>query len=228
MVSGDMAMYRRILFALCLAAMSPGSGHAQNEAAAPPAGPAPIGTLQQELREAGFDPGPVNGVMSEKTTRALVAYERRMKRLPQAIASVGVDAADPVLLAQKGLQQLGFYSGPMDGALGPGTRDAIIRFEVSRHLPVDPRVSDRLLAALTPETASPAASTPAPPPSTASAPPPAPATPAPAPPPAAAAAPPTPSTPAPQVATGTPAAPATPQATGRQALPSWVNPPPIR
>jgi peptidoglycan hydrolase-like protein with peptidoglycan-binding domain len=216
MVSGDMAMYRRILFALCLAAMLPASGHAQTEASAPPAGPAPIATLQQELREAGFDPGPVNGVMSEKTTRALIAYERRMKRLPQAIASVGVDAADPVLLAQKGLQQLGFYSGPMDGALGPGTRDAIIRFEVSRHLPVDPRVSDRLLAALTPETASPAASTPAPPPSTASAPPPAPATPAPAPPPVAAAAPPTPSTPAPQVATG------------RQALPSWVNPPPIR
>ena len=210
-------MYRRILFALCLAAMSPGSGHAQNEAAAPPAGPAPIATLQQELREAGFDPGPVNGVMSEKTTRALVAYERRMKRLPQAIASVGVDAADPVLLAQKGLQQLGFYSGPMDGALGPGTRDAIIRFEVSRHLPVDPRVSDHLLAALVPESAAPAASAPAAPPA-----------PAPSAPPAQAAVPPTPATPASQVATGSAGAPATPQTTGRQALPSWVNPPPIR
>jgi peptidoglycan hydrolase-like protein with peptidoglycan-binding domain len=226
MVSGDMAMYRRILFALCLAAMLPGSGHAQNEASAPPAGPAPIATLQQELREAGFDPGPVNGVMSEKTTRALVAYERRMKRLPQAIASVGVDAADPVLLAQKGLQQLGFYSGPMDGALGPGTRDAIIRFEVSRHLPVDPRVSDRLLAALVPEGAAPAANAPAPPPTTAAAPP-AVAS-APSAPPAQAAAPPTPATPAPQVATGAAGAPAMPQATGRQALPSWVNPPPIR
>jgi peptidoglycan hydrolase-like protein with peptidoglycan-binding domain len=221
MVSGDMAMYRRILFALCLAAMSPGSGHAQNETSAPPAGPAPIATLQQELREAGFDPGPVNGVMTEKTTRALIAYERRMKHMPQAIASVGVDAADPVLLAQKGLQQLGFYSGPTDGALGPGTRDAIVRFEVSRHLPVDPRVSDRLLAALTPETASPAASAPAAPPTTAAAAPPR----APSKPPAEAAAPPTP---APQVATGSAGAPAAPQATGRQALPSWVNPPPIR
>ena len=116
--------------------------------------------MQEELRQAGFDPGPVNGVMSEKTTRALIAYERRMLHMPQAIASVGVDAADPVLLAQKGLKQLGFYSGPTDGALGPGTRDAIIRFEVSRHLAVDPRVSDRLLAALTPETASPAANPP--------------------------------------------------------------------
>jgi peptidoglycan hydrolase-like protein with peptidoglycan-binding domain len=220
MVSGDMAMYRRILFALCLAAMWPVSGHAQSDAAATQAGIGPITALQQELRDAGFDPGPVNGVMTEKTTRALVAFERRMRRMPEAIASVGVDAADPVLLAQKGLQQLGFYSGPMDGALGPGTRDAIIRFEVSRHLPVDPRVSDRLLAALTPENAPPAASTPAPALATAAAPPP-----APSPAPAQAAAPPTPATPAPQVATG---APATPQAAGRQALPSWVNPPPIR
>ena len=219
-------MYRRILFGLCLAAMWPVSGPAQSETAAPLAGSGPITTLQQELREAGFDPGPVNGVMTEKTTRALVAFERRMKRMPQAIASVGVDAADPVLLAQKGLKQLGFYSGPTDGALGPGTRDAIIRFEVSRHLAVDPRVSDRLLAALTPETASPAASPPAPPPAAASAPPPAAAT-APTPsPPSQAAAPPAPAS---QVATGSAGAPpAAPATTGRQALPSWVNPPPIR
>jgi len=211
-------MYRRILFGLCLAAMWPVSGPAQSETAAPLAGSGPIATLQQELREAGFDPGPVNGIMTEKTTRALVAFERRMKRMPQAIASVGVDAADPVLLAQKGLQQLGFYAGRADGALGPGTRDAIIRFEVSRHLPIDPRVSDRLLAALTPETASPAASTPAPPAAAATAPTPSP--------PSQAAAPPAPAS---QVATGSAGAPpAAPAATGRQALPNWVNPPPIR
>src|SRR6202035_1228333 len=94
----------------------------------------------------------VNGVITEKTTRALFAYERRMRRMPEAIASVGVDAADPVLRAQQGLKQLGFYAGPADGALGPGTRDAIIRFELSRQLPVDPRVSDRLLAALAEQT----------------------------------------------------------------------------
>ena len=213
-------MYTRILVALWLIPAGPVTAYAQSDPGTQSAAPPSIAALQAELREAGFDPGPVNGVMSEKTTRALIAYERRMKRMPQAIASVGVDAADPVLLAQKGLQKLGFYSGPMDGALGPGTRDAIIRFEVSRHLPVDPRVSDRLLAALVPEGAAPAASAPAAPPTTAAAPPPAPSAP-----PAQAAAPPTPATPAPQVATGAQAAP---QATGRQALPSWVNPPPIR
>ena len=144
--------------------------------------------------------------MSEKTTRALIAYERRMRRMPQAIASVGVDAADPVLRAQQELRRLGFYTGPADGALGPGTRDAIIRFEVSRQLPVDPRVSDRLLSALAEQ---------APPPSNTAA--------APAPPSATAPA----SPPAPQVATGASPPPAS-EATGRQPLPDWVNPPPIR
>src|ERR1700704_5074260 len=141
-------MYMRILVALWLIAAIAVEARAQSDATAPSGAPPSIAALQEELRQAGFDPGPVNGVMTEKTTRALISYERRMRRMPQAIASVGVDAADPVLLAQKGLQRLGFYSGPTDGALGPGTRDAIIRFEVSRHLQVYPRVSDRLLAAL--------------------------------------------------------------------------------
>ena len=206
-------MYTRILVALWLITTIAAAAHAQGDAptSSGPASGAPpsIAALQEELRQAGFDPGPVNGVMNEKTTRALVAYERRMRRMPQAIASVGVDAADPVLRAQQGLKQLGFYSGRADGALGPGTRDAIIRFEVSRQLPIDPRVSDRLLSALAeqPPPASNSATaqaTPAPPAGTSSSP------------------------AAPQVATGAANPPPAPEATGRQALPGWVNPPPIR
>ena len=201
-------MYTRILVALWLITAFMCAAHAQGDAApTPAAAPPSIAALQEELRQAGFDPGPVNGVMSEKTTRALVAYERRMRHMPQAIASVGVDAADPVMRAQHELKRLGLYSGPADGALGPGTRDAIIRFEISRHLPVDPRVSDGLLSALTEQA----------PPNTAA------ASPA-APPPAAAPASPA----APQVATGAATPPPAPEATGRQPLPGWVNPPAIR
>ena len=207
-------MYVRILVALWLIAAITANAHAQGDAAPVAGAPPSIAALQEELRQAGFDPGPVNGVMNEKTTRALVAYERRMRRMPQAIASVGVDAADPVLRAQQGLKQLGFYAGPADGALGPGTRDAIIRFELSRQLPVDPRVSDRLLAALAEQAPATSNAAAAPP----SAPPPA----------AAAQETPAPSSSAPQVATGAASPPAMPEATGRQALPGWVNPPPIR
>lgn len=206
-------MYTRILVALWLIGAGPVTVYAQSDPGTPSGAPPSIAALQAELREAGFDPGPANGVMTEQTTRALIAYERRMRRMPQAIASVGVDAADPVMRAQKELKRLGFYSGRPDGELGPGTRDAIIQFEVSRQLPVDPRVSDRLLKALAeqaPTTNSNAAAAPAAPPPSAqdnAPPPPAPAT-------------------GSQVATGA-TAPA-PEATGRQPLPGWVNPPPIR
>src|SRR5438477_5026491 len=209
MISGAAAMYTRILVALWLITVVMCAARAQNDTSATartPGAPPSIAALQEELRQAGFDPGPVNGVMSEKTTRALIAYERRMRRMPQAIASVGIDAADPVLRAQKELKRLGFYAGPADGALGPSTRDAIIRFEVSRQLPVDPRVSDRLLAALTEQ--APAASNTAAAPAT---------PPAPAPAPSAEGTP-VPSPAAPQVATGANPLPA-PEATGRQALP---------
>jgi len=207
-------MYTRILVALWLIAAGPVTAYAQSDPGTQGGAPPSIAALQEELRQAGFDPGPANGVMTEQTTRALIAYERRMRRMPQAIASVGVDAADPVMRAQTELKRLGFYSGRPDGELGPGTRDAIIRFEVSRQLPVDPRVSDRLLEALAepaPAKNSNAAAAPAtpPPPSVQET---APAAPSPA----------TGS----QVATGT-NAPA-PEATGRQPLPGWVNPPPIR
>src|SRR2546429_1411857 len=176
MISGADAMYARILVALWLIAAGPVTAYAQSDPETPRGGPHPIAALQEELRQAGFDPGPANGVMTEQTTRAVIAYERRMRRMPRAIASVGVDAADPVMRAQKELKRLGFYSGRPDGELGPGTRDAIIRFETSRQLPVDPRVSDRLLEALAeqaPAASSNAAAAPAepPPPSNAAAPP---------------------------------------------------------
>jgi peptidoglycan hydrolase-like protein with peptidoglycan-binding domain len=207
-------MYTRILVALWLIGAGPVTAYAQSDPGTPPGAPPSIAALQEELRQAGFDPGPANGVMTEQTTRALVAYERRMRRMPQAIASVGVDAADPVMRAQKELKRLGFYSGRPDGELGPATRDAIIRFEVSRQLPVDPRVSDRLLEALAEQAPAINSNTAA-----------APATP---PPPSAQETPPAAPSPAmgSQVATGT-NAPA-PEATGRQPLPGWVNPPPIR
>src|SRR5207302_11200854 len=115
---------------------------------------------------------------------------------------------------RKELRRLGCYSGRPDGERGPGARDAILRFEVGRQLPVDPRVSDRLLETLAeqaPATNSNTATAPATPP-----PPSAQETAPPLPPPATGS----------QVATGA-NAPA-PEATGRQPLPGWVNPPPIR
>src|SRR5713101_8366983 len=40
----------------------------------------PIAALQQQLKREGFAPGPVNGVMTEETRRALTLYVRRRGR----------------------------------------------------------------------------------------------------------------------------------------------------
>ena len=215
-------MRKAILRAAMLAAALAGADAAlaQNAAApaapsaapaAEPSPPGPIAALQQQLKEQGFAPGPVNGVMTDKTRQALVAYERRTRRLPEALAAAGPGgaAADPVRRAQMDLQRLGMLRAPADGVVGPATRDAIINFQASRHLAVDPRVSDALLAAL--DEAGARAAAPAAPPSAATAEQAAPAAAA-----AEQAAP----------AGTTPEAPA--NATGRRPLPAGVNPPPIR
>ena len=182
---------RRLLFGAALAA-SLGCA-----AAATAAGPGPIADLQARLAGLGYDPGPINGVMSAKTERALRAYRRAAA--PAGAAETG---ENPIAAAQTALRQLGFLGGPADGAIGPKTRDAIIRFQAANHLPIDPRVSDRLIADL----------------DRAAQPPPATAAPPSAPPAAATAPAPMPS----------PEAPATPEASGRQPLPPGVTPPPIR
>jgi peptidoglycan hydrolase-like protein with peptidoglycan-binding domain len=120
-----------------------------------------IAELQSELRAGGYDPGPINGVMTKKTERAIRAYDRAHG---QPIA-----ASDPVRAAQAALAALGLLPGPPDGIVGPQTRDAIIRFQAANHLAIDPRISDMLLAALEhasqPTSAAPAAAGPnAPPP----------------------------------------------------------------
>ncbi|MGH7115926.1 MAG: peptidoglycan-binding domain-containing protein [Stellaceae bacterium] len=105
--------------------------------------PGPIATLQARLGGLGYAPGPVDGVMSAKTQQAMRAYRRAAGR-PIALGPAG----DPIAVAQTALRRLGFLSVPADGAIGPQTRNAIIRFQVASHSPIDPRVSDGLLAAL--------------------------------------------------------------------------------
>jgi peptidoglycan hydrolase-like protein with peptidoglycan-binding domain len=192
-------MNKAMTWLLCAAAAAAASGAGAQTATAPVEAmpPGPIAALQQQLRQAGYPPGPINGVMTEQTRAALAAYERRHRRPPEALAAGGMD---PVRRTQAGLQRLGMFDGPLDGVVGPQTRDAIIRFEASRRIAVDPRVSDRLLAELEKAggAGGPGGSA---------------AGPGAAPPPAAA-----------------PAAPrqGEPEALGRRPLPPGVTPPPIR
>src|SRR5438132_8818078 len=53
-----------------------------------------------------------------------------------------------VVQVQRRLAGAGFYSGPIDGVMGRGTRRAIRAFERSRGLPVDGTIHRRLLATM--------------------------------------------------------------------------------
>jgi len=186
----ELGMMRAMVWfaAAALAAASP--AQAQTEPA--PAGP--ITALQQQLKEAGLQPGPVNGVMTEQTKDALAAYQRRHRRPQEALGG----GLDPIRRAQAALQRLGMFDGMPDGVVGPATRDAIIRFEASRQMPVDPRVSDRLLAELDTAAGNPPPQAPQREAAPAN---------------------------APSANTGRAAAP---EALGRRPLPPGLNPPPIR
>ena len=53
-----------------------------------------------------------------------------------------------VVQVQRRLASAGFYSGPIDGVVGRGTRRAIRAFERTHGLPVDGTIHRRLLAAM--------------------------------------------------------------------------------
>jgi Putative peptidoglycan binding domain len=53
-----------------------------------------------------------------------------------------------VVQVQRGLASAGFYSGPIDGVIGSGTRRAIRAYERSHGLPIDGAIHRRLLATM--------------------------------------------------------------------------------
>lgn len=56
--------------------------------------------------------------------------------------------------AQRMLKALGYYTGPVDGAMGAKTKTAVIAFQKVSGLPADGKVTDQLLDRLTAEVAS--------------------------------------------------------------------------
>lgn len=53
-----------------------------------------------------------------------------------------------IVSVQQALARMGYYRGSIDGDIGPGTRNAIMRFEARNGMPVTGVVSTRLLRAL--------------------------------------------------------------------------------
>lgn len=108
------------------AAQQPPAARPQQNAAAPAPAPARPSTVRDPIAEMIRLGGPV----------------------PTPPANVGrQDAGDVVLSGQRALARLG-YSVKVDGMMGPGTRQALERFEQDRRLPVTGEFSARTLREL--------------------------------------------------------------------------------
>ena len=103
-----------------------------------------ISQLQARLKAAGFDPGPVDGILGYKTRSVILRVQAGCSILNELSAS-NTDLSAPateteataligsakslskvdVQLLQRRLKAAGFYSGPIDGVLGVRTKSAL-------------------------------------------------------------------------------------------------------
>jgi peptidoglycan hydrolase-like protein with peptidoglycan-binding domain len=106
-----------------------------------------ISQIQARLKDAGFDPGPIDGVLGPKTRSVLLRLEAGCTIVNQLVATANRDifapAAEPqaneltasvntlskseIQLLQNRLKAAGFNPGPVDGMLGTTTRAALFR-----------------------------------------------------------------------------------------------------
>ena len=130
-----------------------------------------IQSIQQELVEKGYEPGPVDGVQGQMTMAAVMAYQHDHDLPVTGIASAELlkniilggsigksSTAESVLppeemkvlvqLVQKTLSELDYAAGPVDGLMGTATQSAIKKFERDRNLSAKGRISGRLLREL--------------------------------------------------------------------------------
>jgi peptidoglycan hydrolase-like protein with peptidoglycan-binding domain len=120
-----------------------------------------IQVLQKRLKAAGFDPGPVDGILGATTRAALSrcksactalnnlsgtsdkpAFDQRKEiQSPRATASAKPTGSvndhlsnQKIRLAQERLKAAGFDPGPIDGKLGPQTKSALEKYRASHKL----------------------------------------------------------------------------------------------
>jgi peptidoglycan hydrolase-like protein with peptidoglycan-binding domain len=105
-----------------------------------------ISQLQARLKAAGFDPGPIDGILGSKTRSLILRVQEGCTIINELESAHGelfapatekqsaafIDSANTlskadIQLLQRRLKGAGFYSGPIDGMLGARTSSALSR-----------------------------------------------------------------------------------------------------
>ena len=117
-----------------------------------------IATAQLRLKDFGYYSGPVDGVLGPITVAALRAYQRDQRltvtgRLDPPTARVLITDASPapaadVQRAQRQLKERGYYSGAIDGVMGPATQAALRAYQRDRGLSVTGRLDSQTVQTL--------------------------------------------------------------------------------
>lgn len=103
-------------------------------------------TLGNGYAGQGYYYGPPNAAYYYQGN-GIVYYSSR-DRAPSQYRGYPVTSGARQYAVQRTLARIGYYNGPIDGVFGPGTRDAIARFQRSRGLKVTGGLTQELLRKL--------------------------------------------------------------------------------
>ncbi|MGH7774673.1 MAG: peptidoglycan-binding domain-containing protein [Candidatus Binatia bacterium] len=128
-----------------------------------------IQLVQELLKTSAFDPGPIDGILGPKTRSALYQYQSGCAMLkdllgtsdkglfqqtavtqaPKVTAPVNKNPSkQKIRLVQERLKTFGFDPGPIDGALGPKTRSALLKYQASHGLSNSGTLDEKTLVSL--------------------------------------------------------------------------------
>ena len=109
-----------------------------------------VAAAQQRLKERGYYSGPVDGLIGASTEAALRAFQRDQRLTvtghldpPTVRVLIGEASVAPmtdIRTAQRQLKEHGYYSGPVDGVMGPATEAALRAYQRDRGLKVTGRL----------------------------------------------------------------------------------------
>jgi hypothetical protein len=119
-------------------------------APAPAVVPPPVARpeSQERKREAARDPRAPSSSRDETTRSVPVSKDQLLAVIKNGAPEASVDPAARILQVQRALNKAGFGPLKEDGVMGPGTKQALERFEAARKLPVKGEAQGRTLREL--------------------------------------------------------------------------------